>query len=129
MPTDDEPRLYLMDGIDELQLEEGGRVYRPGDAMPKNLSHAKRVSLQAAGGDQFSNDGKTYLKITNGGGAPITVTVVAQRPCDQGTIHSIANSVTNATTEVMGPFSDRYNDALGFVQVTYSGVTTVTVGT
>lgn len=46
---DDEPRLYLMDGIDELQLEEDGKVYRPGDAMPKNLSHAKRVSLQAAG--------------------------------------------------------------------------------
>lgn len=83
----------------------------------------------AGGGDQFSNDGRTYLKVTNGGGAPITVTVVSQRACEQGTIHSIANSVTNATTEVMGPFdTSRFNDASGFVQVTYSGVTSVTVG-
>lgn len=83
----------------------------------------------AGGGDQFTNDGRTWLKITNGGGAPITVTIVSQRACDQGTVHSIVNSVTNATTELMGPFSDRYNDATGFVQVTYSAVTSVTVGT
>jgi hypothetical protein len=82
----------------------------------------------AAGGDQFSNNSRTYLKVTNGGVAPITVTVVAQRTCDQGSIHSITNSVTNATTELMGPFTDRYNDASGMVQVTYSAVTSVTVG-
>lgn len=49
MPDHDEPQLILMDGIDELQLEEGGKVYRPGDVMPQTLSNAKRVSLQAAG--------------------------------------------------------------------------------
>lgn len=95
---------------------------------PSGVAEAALVAA-AAGGDQFSNNGKTFLKVTNGGGAPITVTIVAQRACDQGTIHSIANSVANATTELMGPFdTGRYNDASGFVQITYSAVTTVTVG-
>jgi hypothetical protein len=100
----------------------------PTAITPTGVVEAALVAA-AGGGDQFSNDGRTYFKVTNGGGAPITVTVVSQRACDQGTIHSIANSVTNATTEVMGPFDPaRFNDASGFVQVTYSAVTTVTVG-
>lgn len=83
----------------------------------------------AVGGDQFSNNGRTYLEITNGGASPITVTVASQRACDQGTAHNVTNSVTNATTEIMGPFDPgRFNDASGMVQVTYSAVTSVTVG-
>lgn len=82
----------------------------------------------AVGGDQFANNGKTYLKVTNGGGAPITVTIAAQQSCDQGSLHNITNSVTNGTTELMGPFSSRYTDGNGFCQVTYSAVTSVTVG-
>lgn len=46
---DAEPVLILQGGTDELQLEEGGTVYHPGDPMPKSLSHARRVALQAAG--------------------------------------------------------------------------------
>lgn len=46
---DDEPQVILVGGTDELRLEEGGRVYRPGDVLPKNLSHARRVALQQAG--------------------------------------------------------------------------------
>lgn len=47
--TFDEPVLILQGGTDELLLEEGGKVYRPGDRMPKSLSHERRLSLQAAG--------------------------------------------------------------------------------
>lgn len=49
MPEDRDPDLIFVGGPDELHLEEGGKAYRPGDVMPKNLSHAKRVSLVAAG--------------------------------------------------------------------------------
>lgn len=94
---------------------------------PSGTAEAALVAANV-GGDQFSNNGKTYLKVTNGGGAPITVTIVAQRTCDQAVLHNITNSVTNATTELMGPFSDRYTDSNGFVQVTYSAITSVTVG-
>lgn len=83
----------------------------------------------AGAGDQFPNNGRTYLKVTNGGGSPITVTVVSQRACDQGSVHSTTNSVVNSTTELMGPFPvERFNDAAGMCQITYSAVTTVTVG-
>lgn len=46
---DDEPTLVFLGGSDTLQLEEGGKVYLPGDPLPKNLSQARRVSLQSAG--------------------------------------------------------------------------------
>lgn len=81
----------------------------------------------AVGGDQFTNNGKTLFKVVNGGGSAITVTIVAQRACDQGTLHDITNSVGAGATEWMGPFSERYVDSSGFTQVTYSGVTSVTV--
>jgi hypothetical protein len=45
----EEPQLYLLGGTDELYLEEEGRVFRPGDAMPRTLTEAKRMSLQTAG--------------------------------------------------------------------------------
>jgi hypothetical protein len=46
---DDEPQIYLMDGTDELWLDEEGRMFKPGDRMPRTLTNAKRASLQAAG--------------------------------------------------------------------------------
>jgi hypothetical protein len=46
---DDEPVLILQGGTDRLQLHEGGKVYVPGDRLPKNLGQQQRVSLQAAG--------------------------------------------------------------------------------
>lgn len=83
----------------------------------------------AGGGDQFSNDGNVLLDVANGGGSPITVTIASQRACDQGSTHNTTVTVTNGTTKRIGKFPiDRYNDASGFVQVTYSGVTSVTVG-
>jgi hypothetical protein len=44
-----EPGIYLTGGTDELYLEEEGRVFYPGDRMPRTLTNAKRVSLQSAG--------------------------------------------------------------------------------
>lgn len=94
------------------------------------------VSLVAAagGGDAFLNDGRTFLVVTNGGGAPITVTVVVQRTSipvaglGSVTFASIPVSVTNGTTKWIAVPSGPYNDANGRVNVTYSGVTSVTVG-
>lgn len=82
----------------------------------------------AGGGDQFANNGKTILKVVNGSGGAITVTVASQRSCDQGSTHNVTNSVGAGATELMGPFpTDRYSDANGYCQVTYSGVTSLTV--
>ena len=83
----------------------------------------------AGGGDQFPNDGRTYLHIKNGGGSSITLTVATQMTVDGKAVADDAITVTNAQERVVGPFPPGiYNDANGMVQLTYSGVTSVTVG-
>jgi len=83
----------------------------------------------AGGGDQFPNDGRTYLHIKNGGGSSITLTVATQMTVDGKAVADDAITVTNAQERIVGPFPPGiYNDANGMVQLTYSGVTSVTVG-
>ena len=79
-------------------------------------------------GNFFTNSGNIALRVINGGASPITVTVPAQANCDQGTKHDITVTVANGATKEIGPFQMRhYNDASGYVQVTYSAVADVTV--
>lgn len=93
-------------------------------------------SLVAAtvSGDTFVNDGNTFLVVTNGGGAPITVTITVQKPNfkvpDLGTVTfaNVVVSVTNATTKWIAVPKGPYNNASNRVSVTYSAVTSVTVG-
>jgi hypothetical protein len=83
----------------------------------------------AGGGDQFPNDGRTMFEVANGSGGSITVTFASQKPCDQGSTHNTAVAVAAGATKRIGPFDPtRYNDGNGMVQVTYSGVTSLTVG-
>lgn len=82
----------------------------------------------ASGGDVFQNDGDTLFYVANGGGAPITVTVVAQYADGDLPLTDKVVTVTNGTSQIIGPFPARYfNNALGLVSITYSAVTTVTV--
>jgi 2-methylaconitate cis-trans-isomerase PrpF len=83
----------------------------------------------AAGGDQFSNNGKTYYEVKNGSGAPITVTFARAKSCDQGGLHPTTVSVPATTGDrICGPFDPTlYNDANQMIQVTYSAVTSLTV--
>lgn len=95
------------------------------------------LSAAAGGGDQFANpsDARTYLHVNNGGGGSITVTITAQVASAQVpgkglmTKANGGGSVANGAAKVFGPFpAEMFNDANGNVQVTYSGVTSVTVG-
>lgn len=82
----------------------------------------------AGGGDQFSNDGKTLLHVKNGSGGDITVTIASQVACSQGSTHNTAVVVTAGEERFIGPFDPaRYNDANGMTQLTYSGVTSLTI--
>jgi hypothetical protein len=89
------------------------------------------ITTQAAsvGGDDFANDGKTFFQCTNGGGSPITVTMVAKTACNQGTLHDGTGTVAAGATKIFGVFDrQRFNDSItGRVSVTYTAVTTVTV--
>jgi hypothetical protein len=102
----------------------------------QTISSDFTVSLAAAtvSGDAYVNDGRTFLVVTNGGGAPITVTVAVQRTTIKvpgaGTVTFAAIPVTVAAgaTKWISVPQGPYNNSSGRVVVTYSGVTSVTVG-
>lgn len=87
----------------------------------------------SGGGDSFANTGNEELDVVNGGGGAITVTIPAQKGCDEfgvtNTAHDIVVSVPAGQTRRIGAIAPRqYNDVNGRAQVAYSGVTSVTVG-
>lgn len=82
----------------------------------------------AGGGDQVPNNGKVLLHVKNASNANINVTIGSQRACDQGSTHNTVVVVTNsASGHMIGPFTDRYTDANGYVQLAYSSATSVTI--
>lgn len=88
------------------------------------------VTLAAAnaGGNTFANDGNTYLHVKNGSASPITVTIDFPGTVDDLVVTDRAVTVTNATEKVIGPFPPGLYNTAGEVYVTYSAVTTITVG-
>lgn len=100
------------------------------DAAVTGLAEA--LVAAGAGGDSFDNNGLCLLEVVNGGVGSINVTIDdVQTPSPSGASAfnpDVVVAVPNGTTRLIGPFPPfRFNDALGRVNVTYSGVTTVTV--
>lgn len=82
-----------------------------------------------AGGDDFPNDGATVLKVINGGGGAITVTIDdtgTEAPLGATSFDpDVEVSVPAGATRYIGPFpTARFGSSVG---VTYSGVSSVTV--
>ena len=89
---------------------------------------APSYAAAGAGGDEFVNSGREFLHIKNGGVGSIDVTINSQRPCDQGYDHDVVVAVGAGAEKMIGPFpKSRFDDANGKVQITYSGVSSVTV--
>lgn len=93
------------------------------------------VTYQAAngGGDKFANTGRERLHVRNGGVGSITAHVTKQATCNFGVVHSTDTGddyTIGAGSDKILPALDpaRYNDGSGFVNITYTGVTSVTVG-
>jgi len=85
----------------------------------------------AGGGDSFRNTGKERFRCRNASGAPITVTLAAQHAagCPAGTLHDVVMTVAAGAEECVTNLDPaRFNNSSGNVLVTYSSVTTVTVG-
>lgn len=86
------------------------------------------LTAAASGGDEFVNDGRTYLDVANGSGGSITVTAVTQSTVDGLAVADLAVAVGAGVRTKIGPFPPNiYNDVNGRVQITYSGVTSLTV--
>lgn len=91
---------------------------------------AVTLAAAAGGGDTFNNDGgQAIFVVFNGGGSPITVTFdsrVTPGPgeAQQDRAQAVAAGERRYFTKIENAFSD--DD--GTVHVSYSGVTSVTVG-
>jgi len=86
------------------------------------------LAAAAGGGDSFANTGNEFVYISNGGGGSITLTIVTQSTVDGQAVADRTVSVPAGESRFVGPFpTSHYNDANGRVQLTYSGVTSVTV--
>lgn len=91
----------------------------------------------SAGGDSFPNPrGNGLLYVKNASGGSINVTIAAQapyttRPADgpypSQTVGNIVVAVGAGVERIIGPIPGAYNDGNGSVQITYSGVTSLTV--
>lgn len=84
----------------------------------------------AAGGDEFANTGKEFLKVKNADAAGITVTLDIETAVDGAAVVDPTVSVGAGEEKLIGPFPTRHynNAANGRVSFTYSAVANVTVG-
>ena len=88
----------------------------------------------AGGGDSFqsSGSGQEHVEVVNGGVGSINVTVAAQIACatfgTSSTAHDIVVAVPAGERRKIRIPPVGFIDANGRVQITYSGVTSVTVG-
>lgn len=98
---------------------------------PSPLGASLSLAAASAGGDQFANSGVEYFQILNSHAtAPRTVTFDSPQACDFGLSANAAHdraivvpgvSGAPANRVVVGPFPvERFNDANGNIQVTYS---------
>jgi hypothetical protein len=99
--------------------------------LPAAAGEVISLTAAAGGGDEYANGGREMFVCDNADASPMTVTFTAQRACDLGSLHdSGPHTVTNATRKYFpGLDPNRFNDGdTNRVAVTYSAVTSVTVG-
>lgn len=85
-------------------------------------------SAAAAGGDEYANDGETVLLIKNDDASGHTATFADQKTYRGYTVEDPTVTVANGDIGA-GPALDPsiFNDSNGRVQVTYDGVTSLSV--
>ena len=88
----------------------------------------------ASGGDTIvgNNAGYRILAVNNGGGSAITVTIANQKVPDGGKATTVLDMVVSVPAgEIrlikIGGATSRFVDSSGNINITYSGVTSVTV--
>ena len=84
----------------------------------------------AGGGDEYANNGQTMLSLINGSGGAIVATFVTQATTDGLAVADRTVSIPAGETRwVVDLDPNVYNvPATGRVQVTYDGVSSLTVG-
>ncbi len=92
------------------------------------LDISAALTSAASGGDKFKNDGRTFFRAKNGNGSIATLTFKKYRENNEGFIQDLVIDIDATTGDrVIGPFGAEFNDGSGYVNVTYSAVTSLTV--
>lgn len=84
----------------------------------------------AAGGDEWANDGKTYLLIehTNGAGSTVTLTITTSATVDEEAVADKEISIPAGERHIIGPFpTNIYNDGDGHANISYDDETDIEV--
>jgi hypothetical protein len=69
------------------------------------LDHATMLATAMTASQTFTNDGRTFLYVTNGAGSsPLIVTVNNVALCDHGFDHDVVFTVPVASGRMVGPF-------------------------
>lgn len=92
---------------------------------------APAYAAAAAGGDRFTPGSETFLHVKNGSAGALTVTIATPRTDAYGNaIADTAVSVPAAGERMIGPFpAQGYGSVTdGLADITYSGVTSLTIG-
>lgn len=86
------------------------------------------ATAAANAGDQFLNDGRQLLYVKNVNAATRTITIATGATILGLAIGDVSFTVVQNAEKIVGPFDPRwFNDSSGYVQVTYSSETDVTV--
>jgi hypothetical protein len=108
-------------------------VFTPITTTAHGTVLAAAAAVDAVNGNQFANPtGRAIIEITNGAGSPITVTFTTfsswnVSPTVTYAVADDAQTVTNGTSKVFGPFNTQLmNDTGGNVLVDWSSGTSVT---
>lgn len=81
-----------------------------------------------AGGDEFVNTGDEFIHIKNAAIDAQTVTIEVQKTVDSLAVTDRAVAIPAGEERMIGPFpTATYNDGDDAIQLTYSGVITLTI--
>lgn len=73
-------------------------------------------------GNDFTNDGRTYVWADNPTGGPLTITPAIEAACVHGQTHAIVLTVAANSRGLLGPFPfRRFSASTGRVTLQYSG--------
>lgn len=104
------------------------------NSLRAGTTNAVTLAAASAGGDTVAAQPgrKQFLHVKNASAGALTVTVTAQRTSVQvgGETYALANLAiaVAAAAERLIPLTEGYIDAGGLFNITYSGVTSLTVG-
>jgi len=83
----------------------------------------------ASASDTFVGDEHTYIEVINSGIADTIVTVDAKQNCSQGYDHNCVVTIPAGYRRKIGIFESwLFNDSSGIITITFSVITSVTVG-